>query len=45
MLRFDCSELSGPESKNRLIGMPAGYISSEQGGQNSPGPSWPIRAA
>jgi ATP-dependent Clp protease ATP-binding subunit ClpA len=33
MLRFDCSELSGPESKNRLIGMPAGYISSEQGGQ------------
>jgi ATP-dependent Clp protease ATP-binding subunit ClpA len=33
MLRFDCSEFSGTEAKNRLIGMPAGYISSEQGGQ------------
>ena len=33
MLRFDCSELNGAHSKDRLIGVPAGYISSEQGGQ------------
>jgi ATP-dependent Clp protease ATP-binding subunit ClpA len=33
MIRFDCSELSGPESKTRLIGSPTGYIGSEQGGQ------------
>jgi ATP-dependent Clp protease ATP-binding subunit ClpC len=33
MLRFDCSELSGPESKTRLVGTPTGYIGSEQGGQ------------
>jgi len=33
MLRFDCSEFSGPESKVRLIGTPTGYIGSEMGGQ------------
>src|SRR5580700_1064774 len=33
MIRFDCSELNGPESKTRLIGSPTGYIGSEQGGQ------------
>src|ERR1700730_10783308 len=33
MLRFDCSELNGAHSKDRLIGVPAGYVSSEQGGQ------------
>jgi ATP-dependent Clp protease ATP-binding subunit ClpA len=33
MLRFDCSELSGPEAKTRLVGTPTGYIGSEQGGQ------------
>src|ERR1700675_4103702 len=26
MIRFDCSELNGPESKTRLIGSPTGYI-------------------
>src|ERR1700730_9727141 len=33
MLRFDCSELNGAHSKDRLIGSPTGYIGSEQGGQ------------
>ncbi len=33
MLRFDCSEFTGPESKARLIGTPAGYVASELGGQ------------
>src|SRR3984893_3613173 len=33
MLRFDCSELNGAHSKDRLIGTPTGYIGSEQGGQ------------
>lgn len=33
MLRFDCSELSGPEGKTRLIGTPAGYAASDSGGQ------------
>src|SRR6202048_2112936 len=33
MLRFDCSEWSGPEAKTRLVGTPTGYIGSEQGGQ------------
>ena len=33
MLRFDCSELSGPEGKTRLIGTPTGYVGADQGGQ------------
>ena len=33
MLRFDCSEFTGPESKSRLIGVPSGYVSAEMGGQ------------
>jgi ATP-dependent Clp protease ATP-binding subunit ClpA len=33
MLRFDCSEFSGPEAKTRLIGSPQGYVGSEAGGQ------------
>jgi len=33
MLRFDCSEFSGPEAKSRLIGVPQGYVSAELGGQ------------
>jgi ATP-dependent Clp protease ATP-binding subunit ClpB len=33
MIRFDCSEFSGPEAKTRLIGTPAGYVASEMGGQ------------
>jgi len=33
MLRFDCSEFTGPEAKTRLIGTPAGYVASEMGGQ------------
>jgi ATP-dependent Clp protease ATP-binding subunit ClpA len=33
MIRFDCSEFSGKEGKDRLIGLPQGYVSSEQGGQ------------
>ncbi len=33
MIRFDCSELSGEHSKDRLIGMPTGYVGSESGGQ------------
>src|ERR1700752_1655484 len=33
VLRFDCSELNGAHSKDRLIGTPAGYVASEQGGQ------------
>ena len=33
MLRFDCSELSGPESKTRLVGSPLGYVGSDAGGQ------------
>lgn len=32
MLRFDCSDFSGPEGKNRLIGVPAFYKGAEQGG-------------
>lgn len=33
ILRFDCSELSGPEGKIRLIGTPPAYQAAEQGGQ------------
>ena len=33
MLRFDCSEFSGPEGKTRLIGTPVGYQGSSRGGQ------------
>ena len=33
MLRFDCSEFTGPEAKTRLIGSPLGYVGSGQGGQ------------
>ncbi len=33
MLRFDCSELTGEHSKDRLVGMPAGYVGYEGGGQ------------
>jgi len=33
MLRFDCSEFSGPEGKTRLIGTPTGYVGASQGGQ------------
>ncbi len=33
MIRFDCSELSGDHSKDRLVGMPSGYVGSENGGQ------------
>jgi ATP-dependent Clp protease ATP-binding subunit ClpA len=33
MLRFDCSEFTGPEGKARLIGVPTGYIGAESGGQ------------
>ncbi|HTU26623.1 MAG TPA: AAA family ATPase [Pirellulales bacterium] len=33
MLRFDCSEFTGPEGKARLIGVPTGYHGAEQGGQ------------
>lgn len=33
LLRFDCSELSTPESKTRLIGAPTGYVGAQQGGQ------------
>jgi ATP-dependent Clp protease ATP-binding subunit ClpA len=33
MIRFDCSELNGSHSKDRLIGVPTGYVGSEKGGQ------------
>lgn len=33
MVRFDCSELTGEHSKDRLIGMPSGYVGADQGGQ------------
>lgn len=33
ILRFDCSEFSGPEAKTRLIGSPTGYVGAELGGQ------------
>lgn len=33
LLRFDCSEFTGPHSKDRLIGSPPGYIGSKEGGQ------------
>lgn len=33
MLRFDCSEFTGPEAKTRLIGTPTGYVGAGQGGQ------------
>lgn len=33
MLRFDCSEFSGPEGKTRLIGTPTGYVGASAGGQ------------
>lgn len=32
MLRFDCSEFSGPEGKTRLIGTPRGYEGAKEGG-------------
>jgi ATP-dependent Clp protease ATP-binding subunit ClpA len=32
MLRFDCSEFSGPEGKTRLIGTPTGYQGAREGG-------------
>lgn len=33
MLLFDCSELSSPEAKTRLIGTPTGYVGADSGGQ------------
>jgi ATP-dependent Clp protease ATP-binding subunit ClpA len=34
LIRFDCSEFSNGEiSKNRLVGMPVGYVGAEKGGQ------------
>lgn len=30
---IDCADLGSPESKNRLIGAPAGYIGSDKGGE------------
>jgi ATP-dependent Clp protease ATP-binding subunit ClpA len=33
IIRFDCSEFAGPESKTRLIGIPTGYVGAERGGQ------------
>lgn len=33
MLLFDCADFSGPEAKNRLIGVPKGYQGWESGGQ------------
>jgi len=33
MLRFDCSELAGPEAKNHLIGNPRGYEGDSDGGK------------
>src|SRR5215475_2138605 len=33
MIRFDCSEFTGPEGKARLVGVPTGYIGAEMGGQ------------
>jgi ATP-dependent Clp protease ATP-binding subunit ClpC len=33
MLRFDCSEFTGPEAKTRLIGIPTGYVGADSGGQ------------
>jgi ATP-dependent Clp protease ATP-binding subunit ClpA len=33
ILRFDCSEFSGPEGKTRLIGTPTGYVGASEGGQ------------
>lgn len=32
MLRFDCSEFTGPEGKTRLVGTPTGYVGADQGG-------------
>lgn len=32
-LRFDCSEMSGMESKNHLIGNPRGYVGDTDGGK------------
>src|ERR1700742_3482367 len=32
MVRIDCSELTGPESKHHLIGVPTGYQGAGQGG-------------
>ncbi len=32
MVRFDCNELSSPEAKNQLLGVPAFYKNSEMGG-------------
>ncbi len=33
MLRFDCSEFTGPESKNHLVGVPTGYQGASSGGK------------
>jgi ATP-dependent Clp protease ATP-binding subunit ClpC len=33
MIRFDCSEFTGPEGKTRLIGVPTGYVGADAGGQ------------
>lgn len=33
LIRFDCSEFTGPHSKDRLIGSPPGYVGSQDGGQ------------
>jgi ATP-dependent Clp protease ATP-binding subunit ClpA len=33
LLRFDCSEFSSSIAKDRLIGVPTGYVGAEQGGQ------------
>jgi ATP-dependent Clp protease ATP-binding subunit ClpA len=33
MVRIDCSELTGPESKHYLVGVPTGYQGASQGGK------------
>lgn len=33
MVRIDCSELTGPESKHYLVGVPTGYQGAQQGGK------------
>lgn len=32
-IRFDCSEFTGPEAKNHLIGVPEGYKGADTGGK------------
>jgi ATP-dependent Clp protease ATP-binding subunit ClpC len=33
LIRFDCSEFTGPHSKDRLVGPPPGYVGAKEGGQ------------